>query len=123
MLQQQISSSSRIWGVTLTELIPIVQDLESREVMVENRNESYRCGVEGHPIIISNDVPMENKLPIRIQVELPLPEDCAIPHLVSHQTAIHITYPIHLSQPCYIIEVGAQTTYSYQLAKALEYIK
>ena len=86
---------------------------------MEDRNESYRCGVEDYPIIISNDVPMESKFPIRIQVELPLPEDCVIPHLVSHQTT-YSTGPICSYCPCYIMGVEAWTVHSYQLAKGLK---
>ena len=57
---------------------------ESKEVMVEDRNEFCRCGVKDDPIIISNDVPVENEIPVRIQVEYPPPANYVVPCLVSH---------------------------------------
>ena len=69
-------------GVVVRELIPIKQDLESREVIQEVK-ESCGCSLEEHPIVISNNKVnvAKNVIHIHIQVECLLPED----HVVSDQ--------------------------------------
>ena len=62
--------------MVVMELIPIEQDLESSGILQEVR-ELCGCGLEDHPIIISEDkvIVAENVIPVWIQVEHLMPED------------------------------------------------
>ena len=48
----------------ISKLIPFNPNLGSREAILEDGNESCGCGAEEHPIIVSNDILIENEVPI-----------------------------------------------------------
>ena len=48
----------------ISKLISFNPSMGSREAILEDGNESCGCGVEEHPIIFSNDILIENEVPI-----------------------------------------------------------
>jgi len=103
--------------VMVTELVPIEQDPESREILSEVQ-ETCGCGLLDHPIVIEDDnvSVAENAVAIPIRVEHPLSED----RIVSNQHAIHSSGPICSSRPRHIVGVGVWTISGYALAKLIE---
>jgi len=103
--------------VVVTELVPIEQDPESREIPSEVQ-ETCGCGLPDHPIVITDDnvTVAENTVAISIQVERLLLED----RVVSDQCAIRSSGPIRSSRPRHIVGVGIWTISGYALAKLIE---
>ena len=80
-------------GTKVLELIPINSDLEGGEVKKEGGYKFCGCSCTSHPILLSSDenvLVAENIVPVRIQVECPLPKD-----QVMSQHCIHSLGPIH----------------------------
>lgn len=104
--------------VVVRELILIKQDPESGEVMQEAK-ESCGCGLEDHPIIISEDevTVVNNAIPVQIQVECLIPED----RVVSDQHTVHSSSPICSSHPTHITGIPVNLCSNYILAKAIEH--
>ena len=86
----------------VTELVPLEQDLEGREILSEVQ-ETCGCGLPDHPIVIEDDnvSVAENAVAIPIRVERPLLGDC----VVSSQHAVRSSGPIRSSRPRHIAAV------------------
>lgn len=115
--EDEYQTAPNTGGATIIELLLI--DMEEGKGMVEGTSGCQKCGVENHPIIISDN---EHAIPLQVQVEHLLPED----HVVSTQHAIHSSGPIcsttriHSSHPSHIGGIGIHTKSGYSLVKAIE---